>query len=426
MNQDVSPPPPSFTPQGHSAARPSSDDVITVGPDGATSAGAAPRPPAPPAPPRVTRQSSQGISVQSAQPPSFAPHGSSRTVQRAARGTTSTRPPQRTEPAAPGGTPDAGAAGPGRIRIRKGRVAGIVAVVVVAALVAWPIGLAVWANGKLQHVDALSGSAGTTGTTYLLAGSDSRADGVVKDHTTGARTDSIMVLHVPDSGPTALISIPRDSYVPIPGHGSNKVNAAYSLGGAPLLVKTVEQLTGMHVDHYVEIGFGGVEDVVDAVGGVHLCYDRSVQDKKSKLTWTKGCHDVDGKTALAFSRMRYSDPLGDFGRAQRQQQVIGALSAKVKNPALLFQPTRQVGLLDAGTGVLTVDESMNVLDLAHLAIAFKNAEGKDGVTGLPPVSDPDYRPGGVGSSVRLDPDKTPTFFAQVADGSLEPGSYGTG
>ncbi len=276
--------------------------------------------------------------------------------------------------------------------------------------------------GKLDHVEALSDAQDTPGTTYLIAGSDSRADGVVKDGTSGARTDTIMLLQVPESGTTSLISIPRDSYVKIPGHGSNKINAAYAFGGAPLLVKTVEKLTGMHVDHYAEVGFGGVEDLVDAVGGVHLCLDYDVNDKKSELKWKAGCHDVGGKTALAFSRMRYSDPTSDFGRTDRQRQLVNAISQKAAKPSLLFKPATQVKLIDAGTGVLRVDDGTNVVDLAKLAMAFRSANGKDGVTGLPPISDRDYRPGNVGSSVRLDPHKAPTFFTKVMNGKLKAGT----
>jgi len=298
-------------------------------------------------------------------------------------------------------------------------------VVVVAALLAWPIGLAVWANGKVQHTAALSGAANTPGTTYLLTGSDSRADGSVgEDGTEGARTDTILLLHVPTSGPTALISLPRDTYVEIPGHDPSKLNAAFAWGGAPLLVQTVEGLTGLTIDHYAEIGMGGVEQIVDAVGGVNLCYDANVNDPDSGMLWVAGCHDVDGAQALAFSRMRKSDPTGDVGRAERQRQLIGAVMAKVRPTQLLLHPGKQVALIDAGTAALTVDDGTGIVDMAKLALAFKAANGAGGITGTPPISDVDYRPGGVGSTVRLDPDAAPAFFAAIRDGSLPAGAVG--
>lgn len=289
-------------------------------------------------------------------------------------------------------------------------------------MIAWPVGLLLWANGKITHIDALSGATATDGTTYLLAGSDSRADGAVgEDGTEGARTDTIMLLHVPESGPAALISIPRDTYAEIPGNGANKLNTSYSWGGAPLLVETVEGLSGLTVDHYVEVGFSGVEDIVDAVGGVELCLDYEVHDELSGLNWTPGCHEADGVTALAFSRMRYSDPTGDIGRGERQRQVISAVSSTLQDKSLLLQPGKQKALLGSGLGSVSVDEDTNILDLGRLALAFRSANGPEGITGTPPISDPDYRPGNVGSTVRLDPDLAPQFWKDVAEGALPAG-----
>lgn len=292
-------------------------------------------------------------------------------------------------------------------------------VLLIVAL-AWPIGLLIWANGKIQHVEALSGGVGTPGTTYLLAGSDSRADGVLEgDSTEGARTDTIMILTVPSSGTTSLISLPRDSYVEIPGHGSNKLNAAYSLGGAPLLVETVEDFTGIGIDHYVEIGMGGVSGLVDAVGGVELCLDYAVDDPLSDLVWPEpGCKQVDGQTALAFARMRHGDPLGDIGRTQRQQQVIQAVTGAIVKPSLLWQPAEQVRLVDAGLNALVVSEGTGILNLGRMALAFREATGPDGVRGTPPIANLDYRPGGVGSAVLIDPEAGPAFFQSVLDGTV--------
>lgn len=308
--------------------------------------------------------------------------------------------------------------------MRKRRLFATAGVLVLVLLLAWPIGLLVWANGKIQHVDALSGAAGTPGQTYLLAGSDARGEGFSEDGTEGARTDTIMILHKPRSGPASLISLPRDTFAEIPGKGPAKLNAAYSWGGAPLLVQTVEGLTGLTVDHYVEIGFGGVAGIVDAVGGVELCLDYDVDDARSELVWTAGCHVADGKTALAFSRMRYADAQGDIGRAERQRQVIGAVSKEAADTSLLVQPWSQVSLLDAGLASLVVDEKTGIVDLGRLVLAFREANGPEGVTGTPPISNPDYRPGGVGSTVQLDPDLSPAFWTDVRDGTLPAGVVG--
>lgn len=289
---------------------------------------------------------------------------------------------------------------------------------VLALLLAWPVGLLFWANGQIVHTSALSDSPGTPGTSYLLVGSDSRADGAVSDSTAGERADTVLLLHVAGNGNTAMISLPRDTYVQIEGYGGNKLNASYAFGGAPLLVDTVEGLTGITIDHYVEIGMGGVVSVVDAVGGVNLCLDYDVDDELSQLVWQSGCHDVDGTTALAFARMRYSDPLGDIGRQARQRQVIAAVVREAATPATALNPFEQVKLIEAGVGALVTDEDTGIVDLARLALAFRSATGENGVTGGPPIADFDYHPGGVGSTVLLDETLAPAFFDRLRAGEL--------
>ncbi|MPV37608.1 LCP family protein [Georgenia subflava] len=308
---------------------------------------------------------------------------------------------------------------PSRRRRRRHRPVLWILAVLLVLVVAWPVGLTIWANGKIQHTEALSGATGTPGTTYLLAGSDSRADGAVTDPTEGQRSDTIMVMHVPESGRSALISLPRDTFVEIPGHGPNKLNAAFSAGGAPLLVETVENLTGLTVDHYVQIGMGGVQGVVDAVGGVELCLDRDVSDDLSGLQWKAGCHEVDGQTALAFARMRYADPTGDIGRTDRQRQVVSAVVSEVATPGTLLNPVNHAQLVEAATDALVTDTETGMLDLSRMALAFRNATGPEGIVGTPPIADFNYRPGGVGSTVLL-ADDARDFFQRLAEGNLTP------
>jgi len=306
---------------------------------------------------------------------------------------------------------------PSRATYRRRRIV-LGLVVVLILLLGWPIGLVVWADGRLEHVEALSGAPATPGTTYLIAGSDSRGDGAIEDTTTtGQRTDTIMLLTSPSSGVPSLVSLPRDTYVEIPGHGPGKLNAAYAYGGPQLLVQTVEGLTGITIDHYVEVGMGGVVDVVDAVGGVNLCWDAEVNDADSGMIWTPGCHDVTGQEALAFARMRKSDPTGDIGRGQRQQQVIQAVLAKLKGPGLLL-PGRQVELARVATDRLATDPGTGILDLGRMALAFRAATGAGGYRGAPPIANYDYRPGDLGSTILLDEAAAPVFWQQVVDGTL--------
>ncbi len=282
-------------------------------------------------------------------------------------------------------------------------------------------GLLFWVQGQIQTVDALSGEPDTPGSTTLIVGSDSREGWEGDDGTEGARTDTIMVMHAPESGPVSLISIPRDSYVAIPGYGSNKINAAFSFGGPQLLVETVEDLTGMTIDTYMEVGFTGVEEIVDALGGVELCLDYDVDDEKSGLVWEAGCHVVDGETALAFSRMRYSDPLGDIGRAERQRQVVGAVAEGILSPATLLNPTKLLPVTSATLDAFRVSEGTGVFDLMGVALDMRGALGGNAVTGTPPITSLGYSVDGVGSTVLLTEEELPQFWDDVENGNFEAG-----
>lgn len=277
------------------------------------------------------------------------------------------------------------------------------------------------ASEQLRRVDALSSMADTPGETWLIVGSDSRADGAIADTTTaGQRADSVMVLHKAENGQASLTSLPRDTYVNIPGYGEDKINASYAYGGAKLLVKTVEGLTKMKINHYVEVGMGGVKNVVDAVGGVEACLDYDVDDHDSGLIWNTAqgkCQQVNGEKALAFSRMRKSDPTGDIGRGLRQRAIISAAVKKAMSPSTLLNPSATSKLVDAGTGSLTVDKDSGVWDIGQMVLAFR-AASNDGLTGAPPIEDPDYEPGDVGSTVLLVDTTAPIFFGKVRDGRL--------
>ena len=161
---------------------------------------------------------------------------------------------------------------------------------------------------------------------------------------------------------------------------------------------------------------------MDAVGGVRLCLDYDVHDVKSKLKWKAGCHVADGKTALAFSRMRYADPdKGDIGRTERQQQVIAQIGKKVAEPAVLLNPATQVGLADAGLAALVTDTDSGIIDIVQLGLAFRSANGKDGVTGTPPIATIGYRTPAGASAVLLDENLTPEFWAKIRDGEYPAG-----
>ena len=217
-------------------------------------------------------------------------------------------------------------------------------------------------------------------------GSDSR-EGLTaaqrKEYATGnaagRRTDSIILVHVSQSGgKPALISIPADSYVPIPGHGSNKINAAFAFGGPNLLVQTVEQVTDLHIDGYVEIGFAGFASVVDSVGRRQHLRAVPMNDKKAGINLKKGCQVLDGKNALGFVRARYSDPRGDIGRAERQRQFLAAIMKKAATPSTVLVPTRYWGFTHASAKGLIVGEDTSMRDASRVLLAMRAVSNDNG------------------------------------------------
>jgi LCP family protein required for cell wall assembly len=261
--------------------------------------------------------------------------------------------------------------------------------IILAVLVAWLLFLVVvpiYAWSKVAKVDAEPSGArpdGGPGTTYLLVGSDSReglTPGQKHDLGTGSasgqRTDTIILLHVTSSdGPNLMLSIPRDSYVDIPGHGMNKINAAYAFGGPKLLVQTVEHATGVRVDDYVEIGFTGVVDVVDAVGGITVCPKTSIHDPKAgHLRMRRGCQNVNGHVALDYSRSR-AFPLGDITRTQHQREVIAATGSAAASWQTVALPWRYWKVNLAGADSVRVGDNVGPLAFARFAWAMAHSGG---------------------------------------------------
>ncbi|MFJ6750853.1 LCP family protein [Streptomyces sp. NPDC091266] len=297
--------------------------------------------------------------------------------------------------------------------------------VLVVLVVAGGVGLYVWAGRQVRHVDALGDYAGRPaagkGTNWLLVGSDSRAQltpaqrkelHVGKD--VGRRTDTIMVLHSGDNGPY-LVSLPRDSYLPIPGHGKGKINEAYADGGPKLLTRTVEEATGLRVDHYGEVNFLGLVQVVDALGGVELCVDKPIKDEKSGADFAAGCREMNGTQALAYVRARYSDPAGDLGRVKRQRQLISAVSAEMLGPGVLLNPFRLVPVLDASLSALTVENGAGVGDLVGLGWSMKDVSGAGGTATTVPVSTPGVTIAGAGDVLLWDETRASRLFRALRD-----------
>jgi len=232
------------------------------------------------------------------------------------------------------------------------------------------------------------------GTTYLVVGSDSREDLTEEERrelgtggASGRRTDTIMLLHV-GSGPNLLLSLPRDSIVEIPDHGTTKINAAYAFGGPRLLVRTVEQNTGIRIDNFVEIGFGGFVDLVDAVGGIEICPENAMNDPQANLNIEAGCQEANGVTALGYARSRKTDPqLGDITRARHQREVVSAIGREATSPWTVVNPVRYWRVNMAGAETVRVSEGTGPIDLARFAWAMTRVDGENGLTCGVPIRD---------------------------------------
>lgn len=208
------------------------------------------------------------------------------------------------------------------------------------------------------------------GTNYLLIGNDAGPD------REGSRSDVMVLVHVPeDRHNVTLVHFPRDLYVSIPGKGKNKLNAAYAFGGAPLLVRTMQNLLGVEIDHVAMVGFDGFKRMTDAVGGVDVEVEEASEGDGK--VFPKGVMHMDGETALVFVRQRYQLSQGDISRGKRQQAFIKALMLKSLSRETLTNPLRLKDFLDAATSNLTVDQRLDVGTMRSEGFAMRGLRGDD-------------------------------------------------
>jgi LCP family protein required for cell wall assembly len=271
--------------------------------------------------------------------------------------------------------------------------------------------------GDAGHLSALDDGDGI----YLIVGSDSREnlpddlEGRFGDFG-GARADTIILTQVAE-GRRQLLSIPRDLKVDIPGHGTNKINAAYAFGGPNLLVETVAQATGIRANHYLEVEFAGFAGIVDALGGIELDFPYPARDLKSGLDVSAGVHNVDGATALAYVRSRsYEENRdgswvgsggGDIARAERQREVLLRIMEKASSPATLL---RSPVIISAVGSHLSADSDVNLFILARTAWGMRFAGETDAAT-LPVTGSSE---GGVAYLVKVEPNASEMLAAFAA------------
>jgi LCP family protein required for cell wall assembly len=211
--------------------------------------------------------------------------------------------------------------------------------------------------------------------TFLLMGSDTRGHPKAGNLPDG-RSDAIMIVRLSgDRQHAQVISIPRDSWVNIPGHGMNKINASYAFGGPTLLIQTVERLTGVRIDHYAAIDFDGIIKVTDDLGGVDVMV--AATTKNGPYTFSKGLNHLDGNQARWYLGQRYGLAGGDFDREKRDQQYLKAMFGKLFSAQTFTNPSRLDNALRAVTGAVSIDDTLSNSDLVSLGLSMRNVKPGD-------------------------------------------------
>jgi LCP family protein required for cell wall assembly len=299
-----------------------------------------------------------------------------------------------------------------------------VAVLVVAAVSSY-----FWLDSKLNRSVALPAFTGqSAGQNWLIAGSDGRnglSDQEIRSLHVGFdfgtdNSDSLMLLHI-GGGRPVLVSIPRDSYVPIPGYGYNKINAALGFGGPSLLVKTVEDVTGLRINHYVGIGFAGLVNVVDQVGGVKICLPSALQDTDSGADFKAGCQTMDGAQALAFVRDRHSFADEDLQRMQDQRAFLKSLLDKATSPSVFLDPFTALPFGSSAASAISVDQGTSLYNLVKMAFALRDPQ-----TGTVPIASANYYTANAGDAVEWNRTEALALFNALQNDQTVPKSLLSG
>ncbi|MCL9797763.1 LCP family protein, partial [Frankia sp. AgKG'84/4] len=341
---------------------------------------------------------------------------------------------------------------PGRRGLRYRIVlllAGVLSVAILASTVAGWITLTVYdrkidrADIGLPRVEASRPPTVPAGTeNWLLVGSDVRT-GTDAAKVGGARSDTMMIAHLDSDGRTSIVSIPRDLYLPIPAYTDadgtrhrerhDRVNSAFNSGGPALLVATLEQLTGIRIDHYAEVDFGGFQAMTTAIGGVDVCLTASpdvesltlengrrvrstnLNDPSSGFVGQVGVNHLLGAQALAFVRQRHGFLDGDLSRIHRQQAFLAAVFRKVASSDVLLRPAKLSAFLSALTRSTVLDNGTNLADLRRLADRLRGIDAGSVSFATVPVTGQVAHPAFY---FLYDPDAVRTFFATtMGDGS---------
>lgn len=240
-------------------------------------------------------------------------------------------------------------------------------------------------------------------------------------------TDTVMLVHISEDRERAsVVSLPRDSYAEMPEHTDLnsgrkhrahpvKLNAAYAEGGPSLTVRTVESMTGVKIDHYLEVDFTSFMRTVDAVGGVQICTTRSLKDSYTGLDLSPGTHELDGGQALQYVRSRHIDGAADIGRMQRQQRFLAALIERTTDGGVLLNPVRFREVATTMLSSVRADEDFGTDQLLALAKAMRGFTPASSEFVSVPIGDMSFPVKGIGSTVKWDAAKAQKLFQAVRD-----------
>ena len=269
---------------------------------------------------------------------------------------------------------------------------------------------------------------------YLIVGSDTR-EGLSRaeikrlkvggtEVAAGKRSDTMLLIHISKKrDKAAIISIPRDTYALIPEHTTSqgkvipathsKINSAFNWGGAPLLIQTFEEMSGLRIDHYIEVNFVGFVRMVDALGGVEICTKKDIDDPKSHLVLPAGRHTLDGVDSLKYVRTRQFDGLGDLGRMKRQQEFAGAMLRKATSAGVLLNPVKMIDFINSALDSVVTDEGLSQGDLLTLGKQLRNLSASSVRTLTIPLKYYNYSKNGVSAAVLWDPVLAPELFERI-------------
>jgi LCP family protein required for cell wall assembly len=296
-------------------------------------------------------------------------------------------------------------------------------------------------SASINKIDAFAGidkrpERVSSAINYLLVGSDTREGlskaelkalrvGSVKT-AAGKRSDTMLLVHISKARDKAvLVSIPRDSFALIPQHLNksgktipatySKINSAFNWGGAPLLIQTIEEMTELKIDHYIEVNFAGFAKVVDSLGGIEVCTKKDIDDPKSHLVLPAGVHTLNGIDALKYVRTREFDGLGDIGRMQRQQAFMSSVFKKATSAGVLLNPVTMTNFINSSLSAVTTDEGLKNSDLITLAKQLKSLATSNIRTLTVPLSNLNYYSNGVTASVLWDPVLAPELWDRLRE-----------